>query len=144
MKFLKINTLILIWAIIFGFQINVKSQTTQNFTTVGTSSFTVPCGVTSITVQVWGGGGAGGGGSVTSANGGSGGGGGGYCTQVISVTPGSTISYTVGAGGVGGTGNGGNGGSSSFGSVSATGGTGGAEKWRCCRNWRNWMYFKWQ
>lgn len=127
MKFLKINTLILIWAIIFGFQINVKSQTTQNFTTVGTSSFTVPCGVTSITVQVWGGGGAGGGGSVTSANGGSGGGGGGYCTQVISVTPGSTISYTVGAGGVGGTGNGGNGGSSSFGSVSATGGTGGAE-----------------
>lgn len=119
-----LNTLKYIFIFIFS-QIFVFgiSQTTQNFTSSG--SFTVPCGVTSITVQVWGGGGAGGGGNDNTLNGGSGGGGGGYCTQTISVTPGQVISYTVGTGGAGGTGDGGDGGTTTFSSVSAPGGKGG-------------------
>lgn len=121
LNFIKCTTLLLLIHI----AIISTGQTTQTFTT-GSSTFTIPCGVTSITVQVWGGGGAGGGGSDTGAPGGSGGGGGGYCTQTISVTPGQVISYSVGAGGTGGTGNGGNGGTTTFGTVSASGGVGGA------------------
>ena len=82
-------------------------------TTPGTYSFTVPTGITSITVECWGGGGAGGG--VSSANGvGGGGGGGAYARSILTVTPGTVYSYTVGAGGVGTTGGGINGTASSF------------------------------
>ena len=95
----------------------------ETFTTSG--SFTVPCGVTSITVEAWGGGGAGGGaiGDATAAGGG--GGGGAYRISVLAVTPRSVIAYTVGAGGTGGTGNGGAGGTTTFSTVSANGGNGG-------------------
>lgn len=70
------------------------------FTSAGTSSWTVPAGVTSVTVKAWGAGGGGGGGS-TNSDGGSGGGGG-YIQSTISVTPGESLSVTVGAGGAGG------------------------------------------
>ncbi len=75
-------------------------QTTQTFSTAGTSSFVVPNGVTSLDVQAWGGGGCSG--HNTSATSGScgGGGGGAYTGGTISVSSGATFSYTVGAGGI--------------------------------------------
>jgi len=103
-----------------------KAQTTQTFNSTGT--FTVPAGVTSVNVQVWGGGGAGGG-NTTNNDGGGGGGGGAYsATNGITVTPGTNLTVTVGAAGTGGTGDGGNGGDSWFinnTTILAKGGTGG-------------------
>lgn len=59
--------------------------------------FIVPDGVTSITVEVWGGGGRGG--SRASSNGAAGGGGGGaYSRSTFTVTPGQVINYYVGFG----------------------------------------------
>ena len=58
--------------------------------------FTVPAGVTSLTVEVWGAGGKGGS-RLTSGEGG-GGGGGAYSRSVIAVTPGQIIDYYVGFG----------------------------------------------
>lgn len=93
------------------------------FTTSG--SWTVPDGVTSITVEAWGGGG-GGGGTTVSGNGG-GGGGGAYAKSVLTVIVGTAYSFTVGSGGAGGTGNGVSGAATNFnaGQVFAPGGTGG-------------------
>ena len=90
------------------------------------TAFTVPFGVRLIRATVVGGGGAGGGtdGSYAAAGGGAGG----FASGTFSVTPGSTIAITVGAGGVGGAAgaSGGTGGTSSFGALlSATGGQGG-------------------
>lgn len=66
-------------------------------TTTGSGEFIVPDGVTSITVEVWGAGGRGG--SRTSGSNAYGGGGGGaYSRSIISVTPGQTFNYFVGAG----------------------------------------------
>ena len=84
----------------------------QTYDASGT--FTVPAGVTTLNVQVWGGGGGGGGNSGRAG----GGGGGGYSQGSIVVVPLSTISFTVGSGG----GVGASGGTSSIGSVSAAGG----------------------
>lgn len=72
-------------------------QSTQTFNTPGTYTFTVPSGVTSITVEAWG---AGGGGGNGGGGGGNGGGGGGYAKSTFAVTPGSTYYYTVGLGGL--------------------------------------------
>jgi hypothetical protein len=78
-------------------------QELLNVTTAGTASYTVPAGVTSITISTWGAGGAGG--SVKSnvsglnARGG-GGAGGSYATTTLSVTAGQVITYIVGAGGI--------------------------------------------
>ena len=94
-------------------------QTTQTFTYTGAAqSFTVPPGVTSMTVKLWG---AGGGAASYKANGGSGGSGA-YVTGTLSVTPGQALTIIVGGGGgastnvttaaPGGYGGGGNGGSS--------------------------------
>lgn len=70
------------------------SQSTQTFNVSGT--YTVPAGVTSITVEAWGGGGKGG---LRSINGGSGGGGGGaYSRKKITVTSGANYTVTVGTG----------------------------------------------
>ena len=63
-------------------------QISQTFT--GSGTFTVPAGVTQVTVECWGGGGRGG--SRTSDGGGAGGGGGAYARSVLTVTPGN---YTV-------------------------------------------------
>lgn len=86
--------------------------------TAGSFTFTVPAGVSRVMVTCIGGGG--GGGNSTSAAGGTGGGGGGYAmAYVTGLTPGQTISVTVGIGGAAVTA----GGSSSFGTFcTATGG----------------------
>jgi hypothetical protein len=101
----------------------------QIFTSSGT--FTVPTGITKVKVTVVGGGG--GGGALAAYDGVvGGGGGGGTAMEIISgLTPGGTVSVTVGAAGTaaaggGNGGNGGPGGTSSFGAYcSATGGGGG-------------------
>ncbi len=73
------------------------SRTT--YATATDTSFTVPAGVTTITVKAWGAGGGGGGAHV--ADGGAGGGGG-FTQSDISVTPGETLIIQVGGGGDGG------------------------------------------
>lgn len=96
------------------------------------TTWNVPLNVSHVRARVWGAGGGGGGNYQQGAGGG--GGGGGYAEQIVAVTPGTSITITVGTGGVGGgnssvsasANNGGSGGSSSFGAyVSATGGVGG-------------------
>ena len=100
------------------------------FSTAGTSSWTVPAGVTRAYVVLCGAGGGGTGGSGGGSAGGSGGSGG--CAEGwLNTTPGASLAYTIGAGGAGGTsggGLGGDGGStavgSGFGTYTATGGLG--------------------
>ena len=76
-------------------------QVTETFTVDG--SWTVPAGVTRVTIQVWGAGGGGAGGDSGNEDGGGGGGGGGYSTSVdVVVVPGAVHAYTVGQGGNGG------------------------------------------
>jgi len=104
----------------------------KEYSAPGTDTFTVPPGVTSVTVEAWGGGGGGGGRSSSGSGGAGGGGGGAYAEATASVTPGATYTVTVGGGGSGGLGNnnggGSTGGDSWFGSQStilAKGGAGG-------------------
>jgi hypothetical protein len=80
---------------------NIKIEGQKVFTSVGTTTWTVPVGVTSITaVCVGGGGGAGGFGQFYP---GAGGGGGGLSFgSTISVTPGEVLYIGVGTGGIGG------------------------------------------
>jgi gliding motility-associated-like protein len=100
------------------------AQTSEIFNSPGSGTWTVPCGVSSITVEIWGGGGAGGG-SV--GQGGGGGGGACYNSHIIAVSVGQSFNYTIGSGGVAVLGlNGGNGQSSSFGTFSSGGGQGAA------------------
>ncbi len=97
---------------------------TTTFTVSG--SWQAPAGVTSVTVEAWGGGGAGGGRTTTGSAGG--GGGGAYAKKVITVTPLTSYSYTVGTGGAGGSGNGPDGGVTQWVTgtdVKAAGGKGG-------------------
>jgi hypothetical protein len=99
----------------------------QVFTTSGT--FTVPTGVTAVKVTVIGGGG-GGSGSGTGDRGMGGGGGGVSIKYITGLTPGGSVSVTVGSGGTAGStsspGAGSSGGTSSFGGYcTATGGAGG-------------------
>ena len=96
--------------------------TVKSFSTVGSCTWTVPAGVTSVEYLVVAGGGGG-------ASGG--GGAGGLLTNVggsaFSVSPSAILNVTVGAGGTAGTGgsSAGNGGDSVFATVTATGGGGG-------------------
>jgi subtilisin-like proprotein convertase family protein len=106
----------------------VQAQTSQTYNSSGT--YVVPAGVTTVQVEAWGGGGAGGGTNSGSNRGGGGGAGGSFTRNTsVSVTPGASITVTVGTGGVGVTGAAGpSGGTSTFGSsipVSAVGGAGG-------------------
>ena len=64
--------------------------------TTGSSTWNVPQGITSVTVEIWGGGGGGG---SSDDGGGGGGGGGGYAKAVITTSPGAEFNYSVGAGG---------------------------------------------
>lgn len=93
---------------------NLYSQTTVTLPNTSTT-WNVPCGVTSVTVEVWGAGGAGGvaAGNPSVAGGGSGGG---YVRATYAVTPNAAINYSVGVGGSGtaATGTAKNGGSSWF------------------------------
>ena len=109
-----LNTLAL--AMVFwGYSItNLFGQVSQTFTS--TSTFTVPAGVTTLTVECWGAGGGAGGAATTANAGGAGGGGGAYSkSTTIAVTPGNTYTVTVGTGGPGGSG--------------AAAGTAGADSW---------------
>jgi hypothetical protein len=96
----------------------------QSFGTVGTTTWTVPAGVTRVYVETWGGGA---GGQPSAYRGGHGGAGGGYAAGWCPVAPGANVTVTVGMGGVGGSADGttvpvGNGGNSSFGTcLTATG-----------------------
>jgi len=112
-----------------AFSITVNAPVVQTFTSSGT--FSVPTGVTSVQVLVVAGGGGGGGinpggGSNGYFNGG-GGAGGLVFHPAYPVTPGGTVSVTVGDGGTGpGAGcRGGNGQPSVFGTITAQGGGGG-------------------
>ena len=105
-----------------------QSQTVI-YNTTGNKTWTAPCGVTSITVQAWGGGGAGGGSIANNSKGGAGGAGGTYVSSIISVTPNNTYNLFVGTGASGSSGAGAQGGFSWFGTTStlyAEGGKGGA------------------
>ena len=108
----------------------------QNFTTVGSSTFTVPAGVNELHILCVGGGGGAAGCEGNSNGSGSGGGGGGLgWTNSISVTPGENLTVVVGGGGGGGgdAQSGGAGGTSEVRRgttvlVRATGGSGGANE----------------
>lgn len=104
----------------------------QIFTTSGT--FTMPTGVTAVRVTVVGGGGAGGGSTTT--NFGAGGAGGATAIKwLIGLTPGNTLTVTVGTGGTGVSGGNGNAGNASsiasgtqaISTITANGGGGGYE-----------------
>ena len=75
-----------------------QSQTFNDPTKNGTATnkFTVPAGVTQVTVEAWGGGGKGG--SRTSAGSSGGGGGGAYAKKTITVVSGTTYDLQVGSG----------------------------------------------
>lgn len=112
-------------------QLRPGFSTLVSFATPGSFPFVVPNGVTLVKATVTGGGGGGGGATPSAGNFNvaAGGGAAGTAIGVVTVTPGSTITVTVGAGGAAGitlNGAGGNGGTSSFGAfMSATGGVGG-------------------
>lgn len=107
------------WVYLLLFPLLVQAQFGASPWTAANGTYTVPAGVTSITVECWGAGGGGGGAKITSnctQAGGGGGGGGAYAKTVYAVTPGQTITVSNGVGGTAGSnapGNGGAGGSSS-------------------------------
>jgi hypothetical protein len=76
-----------------------KPKSTYYFTGAD-QTYTVPVGVTSIQIYMWGGGG--GGGAPGGWTYGFAGGGGGYTTGILAVTPGQKINLIVGAGGTNG------------------------------------------
>ncbi|MCH6199884.1 T9SS type A sorting domain-containing protein [Aquiflexum sp. LQ15W] len=99
------------------------------------NTWTVPPGVTEITVEAWGAGGGGGGVREGSNRVGAGGGGGAYTKSILTVTPGQILNISIGTGGTAGssTVDGGSGGDSrvSFNSsdlVRAKGGIGGQSR----------------
>ncbi|TDE01586.1 ice-binding family protein [Flavobacterium hiemivividum] len=107
--------------LLFGLT-SVFGQSKTTFTTAESTSFTVPSGITGVTLEAWGGG-AGGGSNAT----GGGGGGGAYASGFVNVNSGSSQKVTVGAGGSANS----SGGNSVFGSnliiaAGASGQTGGA------------------
>lgn len=110
--------------VIYAQDVTLEGSATCGNNSSSSGTWTVPCDVTSITVEVYGAGGGGGGGGggsnggVFNTEGGGGAGGGGYTTLTIDVTPGSTFSYTAGRGGCGG----GNGSDFSDGDPGTTGG----------------------
>jgi hypothetical protein len=95
--------------------------TITTFNVSGNQTWTCPAGVTTVTVECWGGGGGGGGcgANYTLAGGGAGGS---YVRYTMTVTPSTVYQLTVGAAGSAGSssgGNGGTGGSSYFGNTTA-------------------------
>jgi hypothetical protein len=117
------------------FALNEALAQTQTYSTPGTYTFTVPAGVTTVTVKAWGGGGGGGhsdDGNSGQSSGGGGGGGGGYRTGTFTVSGGQIITVVVGGGGVGanddgeaGTSGGNSSAAHSSGTITANGGAGG-------------------
>ena len=95
-KKLNVKTIIALLAMLVFPFIN-NAQTVQTFT--GNGTFTVPVGVTELTVEVWGAGGAGGSPKYSRHSSG-GGGGGAYSRSSIAVSVGQVHTITVGQGGV--------------------------------------------
>ncbi|MEP7265737.1 MAG: glycine-rich domain-containing protein, partial [Bacteroidota bacterium] len=123
-KFLSLS----IFAIVF-FAFSQRSfGQTQTFNS--TTTFVVPAGVTSVSVQAWGGGGGGGSTGSTSGDGRGGGGGGAYSGGTLTgLVPGASLTITVGTGGPDGSSSSGNapsGGNTSVGTIVANGGQGGS------------------
>ena len=108
-------------------QCSAWGNVTVPFTAAGTYNWTVPTGVTSVVVELWGGGGAGGGVVNNTTAKGGGGAGGQYATQTLTVASGNTYVVVVGAGGTGSTVDGTAGGDSTFNGTDAVakGGAGG-------------------
>lgn len=113
------------WATVAGY----SGPQAQAFT--GNGTFTIPAGATRLKVTVVGGGAGGCGNSSGSTSGRGGGAGGAAINWLTGLTPGNTLSVTIGSGGGGSTTVGGTGGTSSVASgtqsistISATGGTG--------------------
>ncbi|MDD2982390.1 MAG: T9SS type A sorting domain-containing protein [Crocinitomicaceae bacterium] len=77
-----------IYLLLLGSTLSIATMAQQSFTSSGT--FTVPAGVTNVTVEVIGAGGKGG------NNGAGGGGGGGYAAGLYPVVPGATYAVVVG------------------------------------------------
>lgn len=96
-----------------------------------TGTWRCPPGVTSVLIQAWGSGGGGGGVAANTNKSAAGGAGGQYVEKVVSVTPGTLYTVTVGNGGTAGASTGGNGGTGgdvwfdAVGTVIAKGGAGG-------------------
>ena len=113
----------------------LKSRTqpiVTSFTTVESTTWTAPAGVTSIEYLVVAGGGSGGGTTGSADGSGGGGGAGGYRSGTLTVTPGTAYGVTVGAGGVAGSPGGTDmqGADSVFSTItSAGGGAGGGGAW---------------
>lgn len=137
-KYIYIYLTVTFIVLLFNKTINAQCTISTTITTVGTTVWTCPAGITSVTVQCWGGGGGGGGiyipaAGVAAADGGGGAGGSFSQNAAVVVVPGNNYNVVVGAGGtavagtVGGAGAGGPGGSSSFNgaTVVASGGAGG-------------------
>jgi len=85
-----------------------QTATKTVYSAAGNDTFTVPPGVTAVTLKSWGAGGGGGGGSATGGvpntrNGGGPGGGGAFVQGTLSVEPGQILDITVGGGGTAGT-----------------------------------------
>ena len=97
---------------------------TVTISTPGYYYWVPPCGISSVTIECWGGGGAGGAALTASPAVGGGGSGGAYTRSNINVQPGVAYYMLVGAGGTGGSGNGGAGESSWFISAAAVMGSG--------------------
>ena len=108
------------------------NPTVTSFTTVESTTWTAPAGVTSVEYLVVAGGGSGGGNTGGADGSGGGGGAGGYRAGTLAVSPGTAYTVTVGDGGTAGSPGGTNmqGDDSVFGSItSAGGGAGGGGAW---------------
>lgn len=115
---MKKNLLIVLSTLLL-FVLRLSAQTVITDTTAGSSTWTCPAGVTSITVECWGAGGGGGFAKYQYTAAGSGAGGS-YINYTMPVIPGKTYYMNVGTGGIGGQDSvtaGGNGGASYFGST---------------------------
>lgn len=98
-------------------------QTVTLTSTIPSSNWTVPSNCFLVNAFLVGGGGGGGAGNGTTNGGGGGGGGRVRYVMGIPVTPGGTVTYTLGSAGAA---NGGNGGTTTFGSITVAGGNGGS------------------
>ncbi len=93
---IELKTLVVIFIFLLS---NVSNAQVTSINLSGSGTYSVPAGVTSVNVQIWGSGGSGGGSSINN-NSGSGAGGGGYTTKTFNVTSNDIISYNIGIGAV--------------------------------------------
>ncbi len=75
---------------------SVSAQNTQTKTFTSSTTWNVPANVSSVTIECWGGGGKGSDIPAISITGGGGGGGGAYAKSTVNVTPGESLTITVG------------------------------------------------